>query len=219
MPKDAPAEPGPLHDQVYGALRDALIAGRIPPGRGVSLRSLAAELGVSPMPVREAVRRLVAERALAVDPVNKRLSAPSLTADRLEQLALARGWVEPELAARAALAAGPALARAGEALDEAVNAAIRDGDVGRYMAANHAFHFAIYRAAGAEVLLSLADSLWLQIGPFMRVVFGRVGAQSLEIDHHVETLAALKARDPEAARRAMAADIAMGMAAMRAAVA
>ena len=100
-----------------------------------------------------------------------------------------------------------------------MNAAIRDGDVGRYMAANHAFHFAIYRAAGAEVLLSLADSLWLQIGPFMRVVFGRVGAQSLEIDHHVETLAALKARDPEAARRAMAADIAMGMAAMRAAVA
>ncbi|MFZ0269535.1 GntR family transcriptional regulator, partial [Caulobacter sp.] len=98
-----------VHDQVYEAIRQALINGRIAPGVGVSLRSLAAQLGVSPMPVRDAVRRLAAERALAINPANKRLSVPSLTAGRLEQLSQARLWIEPELAARAAPRADAAL--------------------------------------------------------------------------------------------------------------
>jgi DNA-binding GntR family transcriptional regulator len=75
-----------VHDQVYEAIRQAPDHRPHRAGRRVSLRSLAAELGVSPMPVRDAVRRLVAERALAINPANKRLSVPSLTADRLEQL-------------------------------------------------------------------------------------------------------------------------------------
>ena len=214
--KDAPAPA--MHDLVYAALRDALITGRIPPGRGVSLRSLAAELGVSPMPVRDAVRRLVAERALTINPDNKRLLAPSLTAGRLEQLTQARGWIEPELAARAAPLADAGLIRALEAADADIDAALAVGDVDRYMSANHAFHFLIYRRSGAEVLLSLADSLWLQIGPFMRVVFGRMGTTGLDVDHHAQAIAALAARDSAAAYQAIAADLAIGMEAMRATV-
>lgn len=207
-----------VHDQVYEAIRQALITGRIAPGVGVSLRSLAAELGVSPMPVRDAVRRLAAERALAINPANKRLSVPSLTATRLEQLSQARLWIEPELAARAAPRADPALIKTLQALDGEVDAALRLGDVDRYMTANHAFHFAIYDRAGAEVLLSMAGGLWLQIGPFMRVVFGRVGADGLVADRHAEAIAALKRRDAEGARQAIAADLSEGMDKMRAAV-
>jgi DNA-binding GntR family transcriptional regulator len=140
-----------VHDQVYEAIRQALITGRIAPGKGVSLRSLAGELGVSPMPVRDAVRRLVAERALAINPANKRLSVPSLTADRLEQLSLARLWVEPELAARAVTRAvsnaDSTLIRQLQTIDADVDEALRLGDVDRYMSANHAFHFALYERA------------------------------------------------------------------------
>ncbi|ENZ81336.1 MULTISPECIES: GntR family transcriptional regulator [Caulobacter] len=207
-----------VHDQVYAAIRRALITGRIAPGKGVSLRSLAGELGVSPMPVRDAVRRLVAERALAINPANKRLSVPSLTADRLEQLALARLWVEPELAARAAASADVGLIRQLQAVDADLDEALRLGDVDRYMTANHAFHFTLYERAGAEVLLAMAGGLWLQIGPFMRVVFGRVGANDLAADHHAQAIAALKAKDAEGARRAIAADLSEGMDKMRAAV-
>jgi DNA-binding GntR family transcriptional regulator len=64
----------------------------------------------------------------------------------------------------------------------------------------------------------MAGGLWLQIGPFMRVVFGRVGADGLVADRHAEALAALKARDAEGARRAIAADLSEGMDKMRAAV-
>lgn len=207
-----------VHDQVYEAIRERLIIGRIAPGVGVSLRSLAAELGVSPMPVRDAVRRLAAERALAVNPANKRLSVPSLTAGRLEQLSQARLWIEPELAARAAPRADAGLLKRLKAIDAQVDEALRLGDVDGYMGANHAFHFALYERAGAEVLLAMAGGLWLQIGPFMRVVFGRVGADGLVADRHAEALDALKARDPDAARRAIAADITEGMDKMRAAV-
>ena len=207
-----------VHDQVYDSIRQALITGRIAPGVGVSLRSLAAELGVSPMPVRDAVRRLVAERALAINPVNKRLSVPSLTAGRLDQLSQARLWIEPELAARAAPRADSALIKALQAIDSEIDAALALGDVDRYMTANHAFHFAIYERAGAEVLTAMAGGLWLQIGPFMRVVFGRVGADGLVADRHAEAIAALKARDADGARRAIAADLSEGMDKMRAAV-
>jgi len=207
-----------VHDQVYEAIRQALITGRIAPGKGVSLRSLAAELSVSPMPVRDAVRRLVAERALAINPANKRLSVPSLTADRLEQLSLARLWVEPELAARAAKNADAGLIRQLQAIDADVDEALRLGDVDRYMTANHAFHFALYERAEADILLSMAGGLWLQVGPFMRVVFGRVGSDDLAADRHAEAIDALKAGDADGARRAIAADLSEGMDKMRAAV-
>jgi DNA-binding GntR family transcriptional regulator len=212
------AESTAIHDQVYDAVREALITGRVAPGKGVSLRSLAAELGVSPMPVRDAVRRLVAERALAINPANKRLSVPSLTADRLEQLALARLWVEPELAARAAANVDAGLIRRLQTVDADLDEALRLGDVDRYMTANHAFHFTLYERAGAEVLQAMAGGLWLQVGPFMRVVFGRVGANDLAADHHAEAIAALKVKDAEGARRAIAADLSEGMDKMRAAV-
>ena len=207
-----------VHDRVYGSIRDALLTGRIEPGRGVSLRSLAAELGVSPMPVRDAVRRLVAEHALVINQANKRLSAPSLTAARLEQLTRARNWIEPELAARSAANADEAFVAALRRIDAELNASIERDDVQGYMSANHAFHFAIYERAGADVLLAMAGGLWLQTGPFMRIVFARLGTVNLTEDHHVEVIQALEARDPDAARAAIAADIGVGMDAMRAAV-
>ena len=217
-PRRPLADSTAVHDQVYDAIRKALITGKIAPGVGVSLRSLAAELGVSPMPVRDAVRRLAAERALAINPANKRLSVPSLSAERLEQLELARQWIEPELAARAAPRADEALVRKLKLIDQDLEEALRVGDVDRYMVANHAFHFAIYERASAEVLLAMAGGLWLQIGPFMRVVFGRVGTGSLPADRHAQAMDALKARDAEGARRAIAADLSEGMDKMRAAV-
>jgi DNA-binding GntR family transcriptional regulator len=170
------------------------------------------------MPVRDAVRRLAAERALAINPANKRLSVPSLTAARLDQLSQARLWIEPELAARAAPKVDEALIRALQAIDARLDASLAAGDVDGYMTANHAFHFAIYERSGADVLLSMAGGLWLQIGPFMRVVFGRVGTGSLPADRHAEAITALKARDADGARRAIAADLAEGMDKMRAAV-
>ncbi|MDI7773985.1 GntR family transcriptional regulator [Asticcacaulis sp. EMRT-3] len=200
-----------IHDQVYDRLAEALIQGQIPPGKSVSLRGLAENLGVSPMPVREAVRRLIAERALEVQPSNKRLRVPDLSEHRLMQLAKARQWVEPELAFLATAHATKDTTRRLRDDDAAVMAALAKGDVSAYMQSNQDFHFSIYRLAGAELFFDMARTLWLQAGPFMRVVFGRMGTVHLPRDHHQDMIAALERGDAEAVRVSMAADIHEGM--------
>ena len=72
----------PTHEEVYRRLREQILFGGIRPGSAVTLRGLADALGVSSMPVREAVRRLIAERALLLH-VNRRVSvAPTVSAAR-----------------------------------------------------------------------------------------------------------------------------------------
>ncbi len=200
-----------VHDRVYEALAEALIQGRIPPSQSMSLRSLAAELNVSPMPVREAVRRLIAEKALELQPSNKRLRVPDLTEPRLRQLSQAREWVEPELARRAAGRMPREAIRRLREDDDALMKALTGGDVSGYMRANQDFHFTIYDHAGADLFHDMARTLWLQAGPFMRVVFGRLGTVSLPKDHHQDMIRALEAGDAEAAHASMAADIREGM--------
>jgi len=78
------------------------------------------------------------------------------------------------------------------------------------MEANHAFHFAIYRANGRPILARAIEALWLQFGPFMRLVYGRFGTSGL-IDQHAVALDAIARGDAEGARAAIAADIADGM--------
>jgi DNA-binding GntR family transcriptional regulator len=204
-----------VHDQVYQALSEWLIQGDFAPLKPVSLRTLAHRLGVSPMPVREAVRRLITEKALELQPANKRLRVPALSEDRLRQLSKARAWVEAELAFMAAGSMTPKVRTQVTSRmktdDERVMEALKSGDVSAYMHANHDFHFTLYKAAGADLLLDMARMLWLQSGPFMRVVFGRLGTVNLPQDHHQLLIKALETGDAEAARAAMHDDVLEGM--------
>jgi DNA-binding GntR family transcriptional regulator len=84
------------------------------------------------------------------------------------------------------------------------------GDVIGYMEGNFAFHFTLYRANGRSTLNGLIETLWLQFGPFMRVVYGRYGTANL-IDQHHRALDAIAVRDGEALKDAIASDIADGM--------
>lgn len=216
---NAPADPhpddelgsddGPLHDRVYRALRDALITGRIVPGRAVTLRGLAQSLGVSPMPVREAIRRVSAEGGLVVG-ANRRVWVPDMDAARFDELVRTRTLLEPEAAVRALPHIDAARIDRLRAIDDSIDAALAEGDVEAYMAGNHRFHFEIYAAAPSRVLLPLIESLWLQFGPFMRSVYGRVGTAVL-VDHHVHALDAIAAHDPARLAEAIRADIMDGM--------
>lgn len=201
--------PSPIHDQVYDALRTALVTGRIVPGRAVTLRGLAATLGVSPMPVREAIRRLAAEGGLDIR-ANRRVAVPDMTAARFEELVLARSLLEPEAAARALPHIDPARLARIKSADDAIELALATGDVEAYMAANHRFHFEIYAATPSNVLVPLIESLWLRFGPFMRLVYGRFGTAIL-IDQHERAIAAIEAKDEAGLRDAIRADILDGM--------
>jgi DNA-binding GntR family transcriptional regulator len=207
----------PTHEVTYGRLRDMVLLGRLQPGQPVTIQGLTAELESGMTPVREAIRRLTAEGALTLQG-NRRVVVPQLTPDVLNQLAFARLAIEPHLAELAAPRLSPDRIAALESLDAGVDQAIRAGDVQAYLAHNHRFHFTLYEAAGADVLLDLARSLWLRFGPSLRVVFARMGGESLP-DRHSEALAAMKAGDGAALGRAIGQDVAQGVDQLRAALA
>ncbi|MFS8037109.1 GntR family transcriptional regulator [Xanthobacter sp. AM11] len=200
-----------LADQVYGDLKELLLAGRAAPGERFTLRGLASAIGTSAMPVREAVSRLVAENALEVLP-NRAVRVPLMPRARFEELRLIRSSLEGLAAATAAAAATDAeLAEVVRCADLfAAERAKKRPDGAAAMRHNKDLHFALYRAAHLPTLMQMIEGLWLQIGPVLNLDF-RAGPERVRQGeahiHHAALVAALLARDPQAARTALVADI------------
>jgi len=194
-----------LREQVYEELRYRLITGKIAPGVGISTRGLAQQMGVSQMPVRDALSRIAAEGAVEIRS-KRAVMVPRMTLDRFAEIMGLRRLLEP-VAAEAALPFITAdLLRAIRAADEATNAALRDGDVNAYMESNFRFHSLIYRAAPAPTTNRMIESLWMQFGPFMRVVYGRYGTAAME-DHHQQATQAIAKGDVQGLMAAVLGDI------------
>jgi DNA-binding GntR family transcriptional regulator len=198
-----------VFDRVYAALRHSLIEGALDAGDVLRIQDVAEQLGVSTMPVREALGRLVSERALEALP-NRSIRVPLLTRARLREIAHARTLVEGEAAALAAGRVVPetiaVLRRASDAYDRLMT---QPGTQIERAAANHAFHFEIYRMAGSGVLLPIIESLWLQSGPVLRAAARLYdGTDGLGATHHHRRIVEALARgEAEAARDAMGEDI------------
>ncbi|MGB3316574.1 MAG: GntR family transcriptional regulator [Albidovulum sp.] len=203
----------PTHEVTYCRLRDMILFGQLAPGQPVTIQGLTATLEAGMTPVREAIRKLTAEGALDLQG-NRRVCVPQMTASQLDELAFARLTIEPKLAFMAAenLSSGDItrLTR----IDADINDAIATGDVHRYLLNNFRFHFALYEHAGAPILLSLAQMLWLRFGPSLRVVCGRYGTSNLP-DRHDEALAAMRAGDADGIATAIREDIEQGISQVR----
>jgi DNA-binding GntR family transcriptional regulator len=183
----------PSHEVTYSRLRDMILYGQLAPGQPVTIQGLTQNLGAGMTPVREAIRRLATEGAL-LPQGNRRVSVPRMTGADLDQIAFARLAIEPRLAQLAAQHASPVLLAHLEELDIEVDRSVLVGDIPAYLTSNHAFHFALYGAAGAGVLLDMAQSLWLRFGPSLRVVTQLSGRASLP-DSHKAIITALRAGD------------------------
>src|SRR5579864_922767 len=90
-----------VQQRVYEVLRDQLMRGGFEPGQKLKIAELAAAFGTSAMPVREALNRLAAERAVEAMP-NRSVRVPSLSKDSLRDLMETRFAVEGLAVARAA---------------------------------------------------------------------------------------------------------------------
>lgn len=202
-PKVARVDQFKLRETVYAELRDAFTRGAFAPGETVSLRSLADQLGTSMTPVREAVRRLVAEGAL-IDTPSRTLEVPPFEQGRMRELKSARLALECLLLDEAM----PHVDAAAIATLEAAIAAPRPADGGPDLRQNHDFHFALYRLSGSEVILPLVEALWLQYGAFLNLVVREREAWEIpEHKHHREIITALRKGDRAAARQALIDDI------------
>lgn len=197
------------HERVYRALRTRIMHGEIGPGEALTLRGIGATYAVSMTPAREAVRRLVAEGALSLSS-SGRVSTPALSNERIEELATLRALLEPELASRALPRAHFALIERLETINQGVNQVIARHDATGYIRLNLEFHRTLYLRAQAPAMLAMTETVWLQLGPTMRALYGRLNRTEPPY-HHKLILAALKAGDDPGLRLAVRTDATQGL--------
>ncbi len=183
--------------------------GEMEPGTALTLRGIGKEYGVSMTPAREAVRRLVAEGALLLSP-SGRVSTPELSNERIEELAALRALIETELASRALPRAHLALIDRLNMINSEVAEAVAKGDAVSYIRRNLEFHRTLYLRAQAPAMLAMAETVWLQLGPTMRKLYGRMRQGQPPASHRL-ILAALRAGDEPGLRLAVRTDVTQGL--------
>lgn len=197
------------HDHVYRSLRSRIMHGELAPGQALTLRGIGDEYDVSMTPAREALARLVAEGALTSS-ISGRISTPELSADRIEELAALRALIEVELATRALPRAHLALVERLNSINGRVAQAIARTDAVGYIRANLEFHRTLYLRAQAPAMLATVETVWLQMGPTMRALYGKL-RRTEPPAHHKLILAALRAGDEPSLRLAVRADVTHGL--------
>lgn len=199
----------PAHERVYRTLRGRIMLGEVLPGLALTLRGIAAEHRVSMTPAREAVRRLVAEGALTLSS-SGRISTPELSVERIEELAALRALIEPELATRALPRAHLALIDRLALINSVIGEAAENHDAVGYIRSNLEFHRMLYLRAQAPAMLAILETVWLQLGPTMRALYGRAKRHEPP-RHHRQILASLRAGDEPGLRLAVRADVTHGL--------
>jgi len=200
---------GAAHERVYRTLRTRILHGEIKPGMALTLRGIGKEFDVSMTPAREAVRRLVAEGALSLSS-SGRVSTPELSNERIEELAALRALLEPELASRALPRAHLALIERLEQINNRVSQMVARHDAPGYIRMNLEFHRTLYLRAQAPAMLALTETVWLQLGPTMSALYGRLNRTEPPASHRM-ILSALKAGDEPGLRLAIRADATKGL--------
>jgi len=207
----APIERVTLGDRVHDELCHLLMVGRLKPGEKLSLRNVAKTMGVSMMPVREAVTRLVADEALVVSP-NRAVSVPIMTLSKLREITLIRCEIEGFAAAQAALNRTERDLKRIRSLDDQFRRGLepQSASTEKSLKLNKELHFAIYEAAKLPLLCSIIEGLWLKVGPVINLDFGS-SMQRLRSGEserfHALTVAAIAEGNAEAARAGLVADI------------
>lgn len=190
----------PGTESVVDGLRSLILSGQYPAGSRLGEVELAAVLGVSRTPVREALRLLAAEGLVELTP-NKGARVVAWTDAELEEIFALRAQVEGLAARRAAERISEAdlveLERLAQAHAEAT-AAGEHRDLDRIYELNGQFHAGVVRAAAvgstlATVVGSLVHSVVLHRTLH---VFDDVAMQRSS-QHHLELVAAMRNRDPE----------------------
>ncbi|HLI14031.1 MAG TPA: GntR family transcriptional regulator [Alphaproteobacteria bacterium] len=200
MPLDPPTTFRTKREIAIATLRDAIRSGRYPPGQALRQTQLMADLGLGATPVREAVLELLA-RGMLVQESHHSVRVADLDLARIRHIFQVRALLETEAARLGALNAAPAELRALRDFFNRMQQAKRAGDMQAAGEADGAFHRALYKAAGNEVLMGLIEQLWESFPRYLLwAIPGRIEGSLRE---HRAILAAVVARDAEDAAAAM----------------
>lgn len=196
-PAFKPLKAQTLKDTVYQELFQAIVSGRLEPGTRLVLETVAQQLGVSIMPVREAIRKLEAGELVTVQ--NRRITVKELSVQNVADILKVRILLEGYAASEATRFVTPEiLTRAEEYLAEMD----RTDDIEEYLLANRAFHNTIYRASGNPILQETIDTLWKRYSPYLHILLDNLLDWKTEAyqANHLGMLDSLRAGDGEGVR-------------------
>jgi DNA-binding GntR family transcriptional regulator len=202
LPVTARARNGPARAQVYASLRDAIVSAALEPGRQLSENELAALLGVSRTPIREALQRLREERLVAIVPqlgtFVTRISTSAVSDAQFVREALECAAIrETALRARDDDIAGlEAIVRGQDATREAA-------DYDRFYVLDDDLHRALCDLSGHEIAWSLSQRAKGHLNRIRRLSLPEPGYLMEMIAEHRAVVAAVAAHDPDEAERAL----------------
>lgn len=198
-----------LADQAYANIKTALMSGQLVPGERVSMRHIAEVFGISLTPARDALARLSAERALAVDP-RRTFRVPVLNSADYRELLAIRLLLE----GHATQAGVPRMSRQAvddlERLNTKFAAAIESGSVKESLELNRQFHFSIYRAAEMPELFAIIEGLWVRVGPTLNLLHPGYQRGRRGLNNHLAALEAIRAGNADLAKAAIERDLVDG---------
>ena len=197
---------GSLSQRVYASLKEAILDLSLRPGAILRKGEICEALGVSRSPVSEAVARLAAEALVDVVPQAGTFVA-KLSMDEVREGAFLREALE--LAAVEEVVRGVTEEQLVELrrnlrLQEGL---VEDGDIDRFYAADARFHELILSFTGHRRLPGLSRTAWVHVDRARRLLLPEPGRVEETLAEHRAILAALEARDPEAARAATRAHL------------
>jgi len=191
----------PASERIYNELKEAILAGRLRPGSRLVELSLASELGVSRTPIREALRRLSVEGLVTIDPL-RGMIVRTIDPHKVEDFYTTREVLDG-LASRLAAKriSDDQLVRL-RTLVEAMEGAFSRSDRAAMVQANMRFHDAVFRAAANDWLASLGRSMMDFVRLLSAAAYEDPARDAEVVEEHRQILAALEARDPDAAEAA-----------------
>lgn len=204
LPKIIATEGISVERQVYGVIRFALMSGSVEPGAKLTIRTLSEELGVSPTPVREALKRLDADGALAS---RNKSAFVVYEPDKIdfEELFEIRLALECQAIRRAAETATRVdidrLTKINHDYQMVLNS--KERTIPRLLSENFRFHFEIYKLSSSAMLVELIETLWLRIGPTLQ----RYAPAHGNISFHNQMIEAIASKQPDIAADALRNDL------------
>lgn len=207
-----------LADRAYEQLREALMTGSFRPGQKLTIRKIAAVLGVSATPARDAISRLLSEKVLETD-ANRNVFAPRLDEDKLGHLYTLRIALEGLAAELGASNLDENKVRELERVQLSLIAAMDRQDYQRVLIENEKFHFGIYNQSGNPMLVEAIEQLWLKLGPTMNFLYPSYNHSRKGVSHHLAVVDALRGGIPAQVRMAIENDLRDGEAELRNALA
>ncbi|MCB2136421.1 MAG: GntR family transcriptional regulator [Rhodobacteraceae bacterium] len=203
-----------LSQKIYADLRLRLIVGDLAPDDTLSIRTLAEDFNVSTMPVREALKRLEFEKALAGS-AKRAYRVPAILPEAASNLFFVRATLEGAAAELAINHLTQGDLKHLRDYSDAMDAAWEKGDARSFLLNNFKFHSMIYRSSGNPDLSELAETLYARSGPWLGKAIRELADKADWANEHHDILLAIDVGDRARVRKLIEEDVNWGTAFFR----